>query len=559
MNTNLGAIYTPPDFAKLIADWAIQKTTDTILDLGVGEGVFVHAAYQRLIEVGATPDIAQKNIYGSEINPLAFDEFVKESQRKNISFENIKCEDFFTLELPPINVVIGNPPYVRRSNLDNTDHVRRIISDLGFEGDNISRLSDLYIYFLLRSFSALVAGGRIAVITADSWMNVGYGQFLRNYLLQEFVIEKIVTIDRRIFEDADVKPAMLFAYKRPVRKSVHFDFLRVRNGLPAKHVFAHIKNPELQHEDIERNRVKQSNLKGDYPWSIHIKAPDTYRRIATHQLTKPVSDLAKTQIGHQTLAKDFFVLTPEIIDRWQLESEFVRPLAHSAKFLRHPIITKDQEPEYYLFYCSKAKSELIGTNALKYIENAELLEVAIRGKNKTVVGFQNKERIQKASRANWYDLQTRLVKRGTSSIIIPRLVYKTYIVYWNQALYESGELFIEFRPFLTESTEIYLAILNSTVTEIVFRVHAQLYGGGTYNMNSGAIKSVPILDAGLLNVQQKSGLVSAYRHFLQTNGQDRSQIDDVIFDILGFENEAREQCHTVLKELILMATSSKKS
>src|ERR1700687_4182131 len=62
---NLGSIYTPRDFAQFLTSWAIRSPEHKVLDIGIGEGVFVFAAYERLKELGARKIDAQQQLYGA--------------------------------------------------------------------------------------------------------------------------------------------------------------------------------------------------------------------------------------------------------------------------------------------------------------------------------------------------------------------------------------------------------------------------------------------------------------------------------------------------------------
>ena len=197
------------------------------------------------------------------------------------------------------------------------------------------------------------------------------------------------------------------------------------------------------------------------------------------------------------------------------------------------------------------------TQALKYIESGEAQTVQIRGKDQEVVGYHNKPRIQKASRKNWYDLRTRIEKRGRAEILIPRLVYKNFAVYWNQAQYVPGELFIEFVPHETIDSRVYLAILNSTVAEVLFRCHAQVYGGGTYNMNSGEIKRMPIIDASLLSGGQRDTLVQSYTEFIQDPNLSRRPIDTAVSETLEFDRGMMQKITETRRDLVEISTSTK--
>jgi hypothetical protein len=124
-----------------------------------------------------------------------------------------------------------------------------------------------------------------------------------------------------------------------------------------------------------------------------------------------------------------------------------------------------------------------------------------------------------------------------------------------------GELFIEFLPLSLQEIDlkVYSAILTSSVTEIMLRAHAQVYGGGTYNINPGQIKKVPILNVNLLAANQKEELKQAYIQYLSDTNHDRSGIDEVVCKILEFDAGKHRQLKDVLEDLRQIATNSKKS
>ena len=170
----------------------------------------------------------------------------------------------------------------------------------------------------------------------------------------------------------------------------------------------------------------------------------------------------------------------------------------------------------------------------------------------------NKERIKSDRRNFWYDLKTSIERRGRASILIPRLIYRTFTVVWNRAKFVPGELFIEFFPSSEVELEVYLAILNSSVSEIMLRSHAQVYGGGTYNIEPGQIKKVPILNVELLTEKQKEKLKKAYHQYLEDQNHDRSRIDKVVYEILNFNPTLQQKLKDTLAELLVIATSSRK-
>ncbi len=556
----LGSIYTPPDFARFLSSWAIRCHRSKVLDTGIGEGAFVFAAYRRLSELGASPVDAQHQLYGTEIDPFAFEEFSKSAKAQNMEFPHLRNADFFNSDFPSVDAIVGNPPYVRRTYIEDVSRIRQSVIGKNPEvtEKDLHRLTDLYVYFLLYALPSLKRGGKLAVITADPWLNTGYGRRLRKYLLDNFEIEHLVSFDRRVFDNAQVKPVLMLATRKKSSVGTYIQFLRVKNGLPISRLENVMEAFGADDPNLSRSCLEQKELDPADAWDKHFKVPKIYSRLSSLALMTPICQLADTRVGIQTLAKEFFVLTPEQANSAQIEPEFLAPLLQSPRYLNSPVVEHDAPPASYLFYCSKDHQELQGTSALKYIQLGETAEVQVRGKNISASGYQNKERIKRSHRKLWYDLKSSVERRGCAAILVPRLIYRTFSIVWNKAGFVPGELFIEFIPAKKDDLEIYLAILTSSVTEIMLRAHAQVYGGGTYNMNPGQFKKVPIISADKLNKNQKVRLKSAYLDYVNSERPDRSNIDENIFEILEFSAPERARILDLLDDLHVIAISSKK-
>jgi hypothetical protein len=372
---------------------------------------------------------------------------------------------------------------------------------------------------------------------------------LKNYLKENFEIESLISFDRNIFQ-ADVKALLTLAVKKKPSNGKKTRFARVKNGLPAKELLQILTNTDSQIPDVKLNFVNLSTLSSSESWGIQFKAFDFYNQILAHEKIIKVKEIADTKIGIQTLAKDFFVLSREKISELELEREFYKPLIQSNRNYSHPIIKKESQPYHYLFYCDLTKDKLQATKALDYIELAEEKEVSIRGKNETVIGYQNKERIKSSRRSPWYNLRTELQKRRKESILIPRIVSKYFRVYWNQAQYIPGEFFIEFRPKEDIKIEVYLAILSSSLFDMCLRIKSHLYGGGAYSVYPGHFKDIPIINPALLKQKERRKLETAYAEYLSDENKGRQMIDKVILEILGWDASFGEKINQELNDLI---------
>jgi hypothetical protein len=554
-----GSIYTPRDHAQLLVQWAIRRKTDRVIDLGVGEGVFSLLAFNRLLSLGATRSAAGRQIYGSEIEKKAFDSFTRAAHREDTAFPNVVHGDFLSLAVPPADAVLGNPPYVRRSAIARFKNIQRANAD-DLDTLGVSRLSDLYIYFLVKAALNLKLNGRMAVITADTWLNVRYGRAFKELLEDEFAIDSLVSFDNPIF-CAEVKPVLLFATKvrhRSPQRQVWF--VSAHNGLRPATLTNVVGRRSDSLADVTIRKVASNQLRPADTWTKYFDCADLLKKIVDHRLITTFESHFTPQIGVQTLANDFFVLSASQVAEHQIERQYLAPFAHSSQPFKKPIIARNAKPTHFLFYCSATKKGLHGTKALKYIRAGEKKEVTVRGKGTKVVGYQNKKRITKDRRPRWYDLRTGLDTRPPALILIPRVFSRTFQICRNDARFIPGEPFIECRLNLANKPDLdlCLAVLTNSLVELFIRADSQLYGGGAYTVSPRRLRQISIVDFSALKEDQKEVLRAAYRKYIACDSHDRSIIDSALYDVLDLDSATRADIAQSLSSLVRLSAATKK-
>ncbi len=554
-----GEAWTPRHVAAFLCRWAIRSSTDRVLDPGSGRGIFLFEAYRRLLGMGASVSKARSCLYGIEKNAESY-----EAMCANLAplfggqLPNIQEGDLFEATFPPMDAVIGNPPYVRRWWLQDVDRLREGIGER-IGGVKLTRLTDLACYFIIRAGDFLKPGGRLALIVTDGWLDADYGAAFKEYLLSNFHLYAVAAFESRIFDGFLIRPVLLLAEKRARqakalhRKKTLFALLRG----PA---IGLIRGKNLVLDRVQRVAVRSvskasADLRPEVAWTPYFTAPKEYFALVESGPTVPLRDLAASRIGLQTFAKPFFILKANEADSLCIEGKYLRPILVSSREVRRSALAEDSKPEYVLLCCGKPETELRGTAALSYIRKWESRAIMARGRIGEVIGAQNLPRLRRAGRIPWYNIHDEVQRRGSWPILVPRRMFRKYLVVWNLAEWVANENFIELMPREGVLLEPLLAMLNSSFAEMAFRVNSHLYGGGVYNLNPGDVGAVPVLDVRRLDSKSVKLLRTAYEEFARDNNLDRSRLDFAISNAFRLPSSLHESLNEAVLEL--RAASSK--
>jgi adenine-specific DNA-methyltransferase len=123
------------------------------------------------------------------------------------------------------DVVIGNPPYLRVRENNN------ISKNYYFENYRVSENQlDLYHLFIERTNSILNKCGVSSLIIPNSFLGNHNNQNLRNFILDNYRINKIININEGVFEEASVE-VIIFLFEKSNREiNYKSDYLQLKNG-----------------------------------------------------------------------------------------------------------------------------------------------------------------------------------------------------------------------------------------------------------------------------------------------------------------------------------------
>lgn len=185
-----GAVYTPHSIVKSMLSWAeTLGQPERVIDPGAGSGRF-------LLEAGRC--FPNARLVAIERDPLA-----ALTTRANLAASGfagrseVRVEDFLTSKLDGAEgrtLFVGNPPYVRHHQIPAKWKVwlKNQAAGMGLQA---SALAGLHVYFFIAIARRAKDGDYGALITASEWMDVNYGQLVRDLFLNRLGGQSVHVIE----------------------------------------------------------------------------------------------------------------------------------------------------------------------------------------------------------------------------------------------------------------------------------------------------------------------------------------------------------------------------
>lgn len=270
------------------------------------------------------------------------------------------------------DVVIGNPPYVRQENIappskprgevtleEKKKYKEELIKSVQIKYPFLKKIDqkcDYYIYFYLKGLSLLNPEGTFCFITSNSWLDVGYGRVLQEFLAKYVSIKAIYDNQaKRSFAHASVNTVIVLLgspnmfdkenptpnclehiakfvmFKKPFEEVISYqNMVTIHDFSPDKYnlfgntykdkddnfrIYA-ISQKELLREGIEKKKggteTFQNYITEEYKGSKwggkYLRAPDIFFTILEKGKGKLVrlGDIAEVRFGIKTGANEFF-------------------------------------------------------------------------------------------------------------------------------------------------------------------------------------------------------------------------------------------------------------
>jgi hypothetical protein len=561
----------------------------------------------------------QRKVLEEEIKDLKVQKRLLHQDRPFIW--NLEFSEIFIGQRSGFDIIIGNPPYVRQEEIaDPLDKLQpaeykkalqemllldfssyfakdKTSSDQFRKGKKADGRSDLYTYFYIRSLNLLNTKGIHVFICSNSWLDVGYGTWLQEFLLKNIPMHFIIDNHaRRSFSSSDVNTIItvfsapqrsidnlhmlrFVAFKKPFEEAVFAENLLeihcaakiIKNGFfrvfPIT-ISALLEEGSKQEKD---DFIGNQEYIGDKWGGKYLRAPDIYFTILEKGAGKFVrlGDVAEIKFGIKTGANDFFYLQPIGTGSttgllrvrngtgWEgeLEEEFLKPVIKSPRECRS-ICIDPSKLHFRIFMCPKSKAELKGTKALEYIEWGEQHEITIRqGKNtgKRVIGYHRISSVQ--GRRYWWNL-------GNREAVY---LHFGYLINDVGRVYE-GDIFTSDNFFDIKIKEKSSIPFNNSIFYLFENIIGRTnFGGGLIKIQSFELenmlipkfdhhKSIDLINYEISSIFKECGIDPSLpipiEQQLPNPKSELNEIDRIFFDEINLSELEKREIYRVLCQLV---------
>ena len=224
---NLSQYFTPASLIDTMVRMVAPGPTEKVADPAMGTADFLTSALNFCIERG--DDDAFGRIYGIDSDPSAYDLAIVNMILNRDGQANLRLEDSIgnhSRWAEEMDVVLCNPPFGAKT-IEKRPQVLESY-DLGHQWKSgetpgswmmteaIAKSQQLGILFIERCWKMLRPGGRLAIILPEGYLSTAAHGYVRQWILEHFIVRSLVELPRRIFvkSDADLRSNILVAEKK---------------------------------------------------------------------------------------------------------------------------------------------------------------------------------------------------------------------------------------------------------------------------------------------------------------------------------------------------------
>ncbi len=452
----------------------------------------------------------------------------------------------------------------------------------------LSGQADIYAYLFYHAGAFLEEGGRMGIVTSNSWLDTAYGEWLKWFFLRHFKIVAVVSSwAEPWFHDASVNTAFVILERcsnEKERKDNFVKFVKVKKPLSEilpqnlgidmfsrwrkiDAIVREIENSHLygkayENEVFRIRAIKQEELQEEIKrkgknskWGLYLRAPQVYFDIVDKMRGKliPLKKIAPIRRGYTTGINEFFYLQIEgkgsqehtvraKNDRgWvgEIEKGVLKLAIKSPKEVEG-IVVEPSNLKYYIFLPPIPENvkdperflEATYPLAYRYVKWGEKQ----RTKNETLWPQVSTVRNRKA----WWLLPY----KEPAPILLPMLNDKRFVIFINGAKAIADHTLFEF--MVDKDVDIIAALMNSTLFALIREVgsRATLGDGATRTDGIDWKNNIYLPDLSTISQRYITKILKSFKNLQrrpiypihkELKQKDRRAFDKVVLEAVGLD------------------------
>ena len=547
----MGQFWTPDYIAELMIELAVKNKPRNLLDPCTGPGTFIYTLKRvspdfqgRISVVELHPllyEIANVNMYNSsyQIEWMCSDFLASHSNSFTLSIhDNLALtspgglESYLELKSNGFDSIICNPPYSRHHILSS-----EIKQDVGEEiessfGGKFSRISSLFMYFILKSLKLLIKDGQMVFITPTISFESKNSIYLKKILKDRYRVPYIIVFHHsmNVFSGVDTAACIFVVIGKKPKPTDLTKLLIVKKWTSKEKILNYLKiesNEAFKWTEGELHNRRQVDLDPESNWTRSEAFSD---EIKNTKLTE-ISIFFKVMRGIATGKNSFFTFNEDELAENQIDSKYVVPTITKTRYIQKYVFSKE---DYNHLKGKKRKIWLLNIQQeFNDIQDQHLLNYLKLGLTQNV---HNGSLVK--TRKHWFQTEKRE---------IPYFIY-TYLsrgnprFILNEAEVRPLNTFLMIYPkkeknLSKEILTVFWVILNSNNTFISLRNTGRCYGGDTLKLEPRELMKATILNPFTISPKSKKKLLKLARKLRSANATQvedlRIKIDEIIEEELS--------------------------
>ncbi len=299
-NKHTGSYYTPDYLTQFIVNRLTNQLSGkkilSVLEPSVGDGAFIRALnnarfpnhFNHLLVEGVEKS-------KGELDKAKLESNVNKRRGSRYSFINGDFLDYEPSVSEKFDLIIGNPPYVKKSLLTKRQIKKcsLIETKIGIQ----NAVHNLWTSFVIACTDFLSKDGVMGFVLPSEFLQVKFCEPLRQYILQQFDRIETFTFDELMFESIGQDTIVLFCYKRAEKKGSFY---------------AHISNREqLVTQDFNLASNTQLII-SELKWTHHLLLSEEIELLMKlKQKLLNIESLCESKPGVVTAANKYFIVNKD--------------------------------------------------------------------------------------------------------------------------------------------------------------------------------------------------------------------------------------------------------